>query len=326
MVTMKKQTKLILAVVLLCCTTIASAATSKWPSKPPLLIVPSAAGSPPDIIARLIAQELAKGWNQQMTIYNKPGAGGVVGLSALKNAQKDGHTFALAQAATVSVAPHIAPTNLYDIDADFTPIALVAAGPMMLVAEKSFAGQTAGDFISMAKKATTAINVGVNGQNSMPHLTALALKRDASLNINIVPFSSSSGALTAVLNGDVQVLIDGIPGVTSMLQSKKIKALAVTSKNRLESEPAIPALSEFVPGMEANGWFVLFAQKSIDASIIEKLNHDIRLVAKNEQIRVRFSSLGVEPGNLSVDETIQFVAHERTRWESLIKAIKNEAQ
>jgi tripartite-type tricarboxylate transporter receptor subunit TctC len=278
------------------------------------------------MVARVVTQQLSANWGKQIIVDNKPGAGGVIGLSALKQAPVDGYTFALAQAATIGVAPHIAPTDRYDIGADFVPIGLVALGPLMLVAEKSFKAETADAFVTMAKTATTPINVGVNGQNSLPHLTALAMKRDAALNINIVPFSSSGGAITAILNGDVQVMIDGIPGVDSMLRSKRIKALAVTSKTRLPSEPGIPTLAESIPGTEANGWFVLFARRGTDPSILEKLNRDLNKVAEDGQIRARFTELGVQPGNLSVVETEQFVAHERTRWASLIKSLQIKPQ
>jgi tripartite-type tricarboxylate transporter receptor subunit TctC len=323
---MRQHTKFLLGSALFLSAVLAVAETAIWPVQPVRLIVPAAAGSPPDIVGRIVAQRLGTSWGKQVIVDNKPGAGGVIGLSSLKQAHVDGHTFALAQAATVSVAPYLAPNDRYDVGVDFVPVGLVAIGPLVLVAEKSFPVDTAGAFIAMAKQSATPINVGVNGQNSLPHLAALAMKRDAGLNINIVPFSSSGGAVTAVVNGDVQVMLDGIPGVDSMLRSKKIKALAVTSKTRLPNEPNIPSLAESIPGTDVNGWFVVYARKGTETSVIEKFNRDLNQAVDDGQVRARFSELGVQPGNLSVMETEQFVARERSRWSSLITSLQIKAQ
>jgi len=302
-----------------CLSLVGSSRAAGWPSKPVRLIVPVAAGSPPDVIARVVSDRLSTLWKQQVIVDNKSGASGIIGMGAIKQAAPDDHVFILAQAATITVTPHVNAAARYDIDADLTPVALVGMSPLVIVAARDFPASTASEFVARARSSRVAVNVGVTGNHSLPHLTAELIKRSAALNFNIVPFPSSGAALTAVVNGDVQVMIDGIPGVDAMLRSDRIKALAVTSLSRLAQMPQVQALSEVIPNTEVNGWFVLFGKKQTSAAVAQTVNQDVNKLMEDKELRAKLLELGVFPRPLFPAQVRDFVDRERKRWWTLIR-------
>lgn len=314
-----------LAAVVLAAASMAAGAAG-WPDHPIRMVVPSAAGSPPDVMARLIAQRLGARWSQQVIVDNKPGASGIIGMNAVTHAPADGYTFILTHAATIAVTPRVNASARYDIDADFAAVAMVAAGPLVIVADTRHGAASLPAFIAQAKQAGGPVNVGVNGQYSLPHLAAESFRRSTGLDLNIVSFSSSGTALTAVMNGDVQLLFDGLPGVEGMLKGGRIKALAVTSKSRVALAPGVPALSETLPGQDVNGWFVLLARKGTPADIIERVNRDLNAVVADKSVVEQMANVGVQPRPMSVAEVGHFVNAERARWASLLTGMNIRKQ
>jgi len=297
-----------------------------WPHKPIRLIVPSSAGSPPDVIARVLADSLGRRWSAQIVVENKPGASGIIGMNAIKAAPADDHVFILAQAATVTVTPHVNASAHYDVDKDLVPAALVGAGPLMVVAAPGSASASLGEFLQQAAATGKTVNVAVTGNYSLPHLTAELIKRRAKAKLNIVPFSSSGSALTAVVNGDADLLIDGIPGVESMLKSDRIKPLAVTSPQRLVTYPDVAPLSDAFPGVEVEGWFVLFGKRPTSPAVVAKVNHDVNDAVQEKRLTDKLLELGVVTRPLSQDQVQGFVDGERKRWAASIAELGIKAQ
>ena len=304
---------------LLCLTAAVTAHAESWPTRPIRIFIPSAPGSPPDVMARPIADKLGKMWKQSVVVENKPGASGIIGMTAFKQAPDEEYAFALVQAAVIAITPHLFKDPQFNVEADMVPVALIGKGPMIIVANNNFAANTVADFFQQAKKAGTPINVAVNGQYSVPYLAAEIVKKAGSLNLNIVPFGSSAAALSAVINGDAQILLDGVPGVQPMVNAKRVKPLAVTSAARLDSTPDIPALAELVPGLEINGWFVLFARKGTSQAVIERVNRDVNTVIGQTDIVTRMADLGVVPQALSLAQVKDFIADETQKWGSVLK-------
>lgn len=297
-----------------------------WPQKPIRFIVPSSAGSPPDVIARVLADSLGRRWNSTIVVDNKAGASGIIGMNAVKAAAADDHVFILAQAATVTVTPHVNASAHYDVDKDLVPVALVGAGPLMVVAKPGATGASLTEFLNRAVAADKPINVAVTGNYSLPHLTAELIKRKTKARLNIVPFSSSGSALTAVVSGDADLLIDGIPGVESMLKSDRIKPLAVTSPQRLASYPEVATLSDTFPGLEVEGWFLLFGKRPTALSVIERVNKDVNGALQDKRLADKLLEFGVVARPLPLDEVRNFVDRERKRWAALIAELGIKAQ
>jgi tripartite-type tricarboxylate transporter receptor subunit TctC len=289
-----------------------------WPSKPLRVIVPAAAGSPPDIIARVLTDSLGRRWNAQFVVENKAGASGVIGMNAVKAAAPDNHVFILAQAATVAVTPHVNASAQYDVDNDLVPAALVGTGPLMVVTKTSNTSSSLTEFLQRAAASDKTVNVAVTGNYSLPYLTAELIKRKTKAKLNVVPFSSSGSALTAVVSGDADLLIDGIPSVESMLKSDRVKALAVTSAKRLATYPEIATLADTVPGLEVEGWFVLFGKRPTAQFVIENFNKDTNLALQDKHLADKLMELGVIARPLPLDQVQSFVDRERKRWGSLI--------
>lgn len=298
-----------------------------WPVKPVRVVLPTAAGSAPDVIARLLGERLGQLWKQPVIVENKPGASGVIGISAFKQAPADQHGFLLAQAAVIAVTPRTLANPRFDVDADMTPIALVALSPMMILARQEFGANTLAEAFALARSDRQPITVAATGQYSIPHLSAEYIRKAAGLDVNIVSFGSTGGALNALVNGDAQLMVDGIPGVGAMRQSGRIKALATTASERLPGEPKLPTLAETLPGSpELSGWFVLFGRKNASAEVVERVNRDVRQVLQDPRLAARFVELGVFPRALTPAETARFVADERQRWGRVLDGLKIEAR
>jgi len=298
-----------------------------WPTKPVRLVLPTAAGSAPDVIARLLGERLGQAWKQAVIVENKPGASGVIGMSAFKQAAPDQHVFMMAQAAVIAVTPHVLANPRFDVDADLTPIAVVALSPMMILARKDFDADTLKDALDLNRVRKASLTIGATGQYSIPHLSAEYIKKTAGLDANIVSFSSTGGALSALINGDIQLMVDGIPGVGAMLQSGRVKALAVTSSKRLPTYPAVPVVSETLAGTpELSGWFVVFGRSNTSPEVAQRVNRDINALLEDPQLTARFAELGVFPRALSPTETAKFVATERAQWSAVLKGLNIKPQ
>jgi len=297
-----------------------------WPRKPVRMVVPAAAGSPPDVIARVLSDRLAILLRQQFLVENRQGGSGVVAMNTIKRAAADEHVFLLAQAAAVTVTPHVNASAHYDVDAELAPIAMVGVGPLMMVASAHSGIETLTDFLKIARSRTAPPNLAVTGTYSLPHLTAEIVKRAAGLSVNIVPFSSSGAALTAVLNGDAAALIDGIPGVDAMVKGGRVRPLAVTSLTRIASAPGVAPFADVFPGLEVNGWFVLFGKKETSTNVIQALNAAVNKALAQPSVRSQLVGLGVLPRPLDPAKTAAFVNAERRRWGTLVSELGIKAQ
>lgn len=303
------------------------AGAESWPSKPVRLFLPTAAGSAPDVIARLLGERLSQAWKQPVIVDNKPGASGVIGMSAFKQAAPEGHALVMAQAAVIAVTPHVLANPRFDVDVDMTPIALIALSPMMILARKDLPADTLTQALDLSRIKGQQLTIGATGQYSIPHLSAEYLKKATNLDANIVSFSSTGGGVNSLINGDIQLLIDGIPGVGAMLQSGRVKAIAVTSAMRISTYPKVPTVRESVSASpELSGWFVLFGRKNMAPDVIEQVNRDVNAILSDPKLAVRFSELGVFPRILSQADTVKFVSIEREHWRSVLSALNIKPQ
>lgn len=315
-----------LAFAAVCACASSGVSAAAWPAKPVRVIVPAAAGSPPDIIARVISDKLAVAWHQPVIVENKPGASGIIGMMALRQAPDDGQTFILAQAAVIAITPHLFRNPRFDVDADLASIAMVGMSPMIMVANTGFGPKSLDEFMAYARAAKEPVNLAVTGQYSAAYLTAEALRRSGRLNVNIVPFSSSSSAVTAVVNGDAQMMIDGVPSLDAMIKAKRLRPLAVTSRYAIASAPGVPTLADTAPEADLSGWFVLFGRKGTARTVIEKMHRDVSATLQDGAVIGRMAELGVFPRAMSPAQLDRFLATERARWSTVVKAAAIEPQ
>ncbi len=293
-------------------------AQQAWPNKPVRMVVPYAAGAVPDVIARLVGDRLATIWGQPVFIDNKPGAGGFPGMTALARSPNDGYTLGMLPAAVLTLTPYLYKNPQFNIDTDYTPIAAVATGPMMVVVNSSSSIQSLADLVRTAKAQPGKLNFAAMQTNSVPHLTGEMLGRTAGIQMATVPYPSSPATTSALLSGEANVTIDGLPALTQFVKAGKFRALAVTSPNRLPGFENVPTVSETFKGFESLGWFALFAPAGLAPDVVEKINRDVNRVIAAPDLITRFADFGIYPKPGSPKALSEFVDGQRQIWKKAV--------
>ena len=298
-----------------------TAHAAAWPSRPVRLILPGAAGTAPDIMARLLGDKLSKIWGQPVIVENKPGAGGLVGLAAVKSAERDDHMFVFTPASVLTLTPYMYKSSQVDIVRDFQPVAMVGISPMMAAVSASSPANTLADVLAMARRQPDTFVVSTTFLYSVPNLAVDMLSRAAGVPLRAVPFSSSSQSISAVVGGDAQMLIDGVPPIEPMIKGGRLKPIVMFSEGRVPNRPDLPAASESYPSLVINGWFAVVAPQGTGKPAIERVNRDLATVLAERDVIDKLDTLGVYPKPMSVDEFGNYWRAERTRWEKVLRDV-----
>jgi tripartite-type tricarboxylate transporter receptor subunit TctC len=289
-----------------------------YPTKPIRWIVPFPAGGPSDILARLIGQVLSARLGQPVVIENRVGANGNIGTQAVINAAPDGHTLLFAAAPnTINAALY---ENLgFDFVRDIAPIASIARGALIMLVAPSFPARTAAEFIAYAKANPGKINMASAGKGTPPHVAGELFKMMAGIDMVHVPYRGVAPAAADLLGGQVEVLFDPIPSSIAYVHSGQLRALAVTTKERVPSLAETPPLAETVPGYEASTWFGACAPKATPPEIVMKLNGEFNAILADQAMKSRIESLGAYPSAGSPSDFATFIGAEKSKWAKVVK-------
>lgn len=297
-----------------------------WPTKPVRIIVPVQAGAAPDVVARLIADRLGAAWGQGVVIDNKPGAGGIPGMSALARSANDGYTIGFVPAAMATITPLVYKNPQFNADADLLPVATVGISPLMLVTLGSNGIHSLSDLAKSAKAIPGKLNFAAPQPNSLPHLAGEMVSKVGNMGLFTVPYPGPPAAITAVLAGDVTVTADGLPGLVQHIKSGKLRALAVTSANRLPGFDDVPTVAETYPGFEAIGWFQIFVPAGTPNAIIERINRDVNTITQGPDLVARLGDFGVYPRQDSLTGVREFFASQQKAMKKLVSELGVQPQ
>ncbi len=289
-----------------------------WPSKPIRLIVPAAAGAAPDVVARLLADRLGAALAQAIIVDNRPGAGGIPGMSALARSVNDGYTIGFVPAAMGTITPLVYKNPQFNPDTDLVPIATVGTSPLMLVTNASNGINSLADLAKYAKANPGKVNFAAPQPNSLPHLAGEMVSKAGDMGLFTVPYPGPPAAITAVLSGDATVTADGLPGLVQHIKSGKLRALAVTSGKRLPGFENVPTVAESYPGYEAIGWFQIFVPTGTPAVVVETLNREINKVTQAPDFVARLADFGVYPRQDSLPMAREFFAGQQKSMKKLV--------
>ena len=289
-------------------------ATGAIANKPLTMVVPSAAGSAPDIVARLLGDELQSRLNQPVVIENRPGAGGIVATMAAKSAPADGNTVLLAQAAVVTLTPLLYRAAKYDMEKDFETVAVVADTPMLFVANPKAGIKSLGDLIAHVKAKPDELTLGSPSRGSVPHLSGELLEQFTGVRLRNVPMGTSGQAIQSVVGGDTQVSVDGIAPLLPLVKAGRMQALAVTSRDVLPGLEGLPLAKDTVPEMVLSGWFMLFAGKGTPAARVKALNEAVNAALKSPQLIQKLQVSATYPVGGSVQDARSFLVREKKLW------------
>jgi tripartite-type tricarboxylate transporter receptor subunit TctC len=298
---------------------VATAQAQTGSSAPLTLVVPSQAGSAPDIVARLLADELGPRLGQTVVVDNRPGAGGIVATMAAKTAAHPANTLLLAQAAVVTLTPLLYRAAKYDMQQDFETVAVVADTPMLFVANPKAGFKTLADLLAKAKASPDDITLGSPSRGSVPHLAGELLEQAAGVQLRNVPMGSSGQAIQSVMGGDTQVSVDGIAPLLPLVKAGRLVPLGVTSSRVLPGLEGLPLAKDAVPGLNISGWFMLFAGKGTPAVRVQKLNDAVNAALQSPALVQRLRTVATYPVGGSVAEARQFLAQEQKLWAQAVQ-------
>lgn len=298
----------------------AAGATGNWPAKPIRLVVTFPPGGSSDAAARIVAPRLAERLGQPVTIDNRPGAGGGIGLDLVAKAPADGYTIVLASAGGLTANPSLYKQLSYDPAKDFAPVTLFGTSPFVLLAHPSLPASNVGDLLKLAKAQPGRLSYASGGNGTAMHLSGELLKSMGQARIVHIPYRGSGPALTAVMAGDTQLAIADVTTVAGQLKSGRVKVLGVLSKDRSPLAPDLPTLSETgLRGFESSGWFAILAPAATPPAIVQRLNAEITAVLRSSEVRERFASAGLEPLPSTPEELGALMKSETQKWAKVIK-------
>jgi tripartite-type tricarboxylate transporter receptor subunit TctC len=289
-----------------------------YPSRSVRLLVGYAAGGAPDILARLMGQWLSERLSQQFVIENRPGAGSSIATEAVVNATADGYTLLLASLANAVNASLYDKLN-YNFMRDIVPVAGISQDANVMVVNTSVPIKTVPEFIAYAKAHPGQLSMASAGNGSSPHMAGELFKFMAGIDMVHVPYRGSPPALTDLLSGQVQVYFGPVSATIEYIKAAKIRALAITTRERSNALPNVPSLGDFVAGYEFSAFYGIGAPKNTPAEIIGKLNKEISAGLADPNLKARLADLGSSPFAGSPSDFRKFIASETEKWAKVVK-------
>src|SRR6266550_2147115 len=290
-----------------------------YPSRTVTVVVPFPAGGSVDGVARILVQKLNETMGQHFIVENRAGgASGIVGANAVAKAAPDGYTLLLSASVHV-INPFLYKSVPYDVVHDFTPVTLLAEGPLIVSTTPSVPANNLKDFFALVRKDPQQYTFGATTIGSASHLAIELLKRDAGLDTLVVAYKGTAPALTDLMSGQIQLLADPMLSSLPLAQSGKIKALGLTSLKRAAAAPEIPTVEESgMKGFEFVSWYGLWGPKNLPADISTKLQADIAKVLARPDMKERLSLLGFEPIGSTSDAFKTYIDAEMRKYEKII--------
>ncbi len=291
-----------------------------FPSKPVRMIVPFPPGQATDIVGRLVAERLTAAWGQTVIVDNRGGGGGVPGTIAGRDAPADGYTILLGTSGTIGVNPGIYARLPYDPLKDFAMVGGLFTVPLLLVAHPGFAPSTVKELVDAAKKDPGKLNWAFPGTGTSQHLTGELFKFRAGIDLVGIPYKGSGPAMTDLLGGQVMLMMDSLASALPHIKSGKIKAIGLSSAERVPQLPDVPTIAESgFPGFEGVGWGGVVIPIATPRDIVEKIGGDVRRILLDPAMQARIIERGAIADPRGPAEFTTFVKAEIVKWGEIAK-------
>jgi tripartite-type tricarboxylate transporter receptor subunit TctC len=298
-----------------------------YPSRPVTIVVPYPAGGSVDGVARIIAQRLTEALGQGFIVENRAGGvGGIVGASYVARAAADGYTLMLTASIHV-VTPYLRKAMPYDVVADFTPITLVASGPLLVSTTPGVPAKTLAEFFDLVRKDPGKYTFATSSFGSAGHLAIELLKRDAGVETLVVAYKGGGPALNDLMSGTVQLIADPMLSSLPLAKAGNIKALAVTSTKRVAIAPEIPTVAESgMKGFDFASWYGLWAPKGLSADMVTKIQTEVTKIVERPDVKEQFALLGFEPIGSTPDYFAKYIKDEMAKYQEIVKDANIKAE
>jgi len=307
------------SLALLIATTAMPARADTYPSKPVRIIVPYGPGGIADVTMRLVAQDLSRKFNQQFFIENRPGAGGVVGMQAAREAPPDGYTLVMIGGG-LTIAKALFKSLPYNIETDFTPISTTAFYGLVITTKTSSPYKTIRDVIADAKAHPGTLNFGTINAGSAQNLSAELFRTMGGLDVTIVPYKTTPDLASAVLRGDVDVAFEYFVGFQSPITNGQMRVLATTARERSNNLPSIPTVSESgLAGYEVTSWNGLAVPSGVSADLVTQLNHAVGEALGSPAVQKFSNDAGMDARGMSPDDLQNRIRSDVAKWSQVIE-------
>lgn len=313
--------KVLVALAAACLAFAAPAAAQQYPSRIVKLIVPQTPGGATDVFARKIGQLLGEKWGQGVVIENRAGAGGVVGTEVVAKSAPDGYTLLVTYAGSQAINPALYPKIPFDSVKDFQTVATLASTPFVLIVNPNLPAKDLAEYIALARAKPDALTYASSGNGSVNHLLGEMLKTDAGIKMLHVPYRGVAPAITDVIGGQVDSAFSSVPSVLQMVQTGKVRALAVSSGKRVAAAPEIPTIAEQgFPGFDVNPWWGILAPAGIDMAIVRKINADVEAILRTKEMIDFLAAQGADPLIMSPEDFLKILEADVVKWSKVVKA------
>lgn len=298
-----------------------SAGAQSWPARPLHLIVTFPPGGTSDIAARIIGERLGARLGQPVIVDNRPGVAGILGTELAVKSAPDGYTLLLTSTAPIAFAPSTPKPLSYDPVKDLAHVAILGTIPLALVVKLELPAKNATEVAALAKDKPDALNFSSSGNATPSHFMLERFKLSAGVRITHVPYKGSAPALGDIMAGRIDGTIDSLPALLAQVRSAKVKALAVTGRERAPQLPDVPTLAESgFPDLVVNTWFGIAVPAGVPAEIVQRLNQEILAALQVPEVKARFDELTFAPAPMSAAETQRFMQSEIERWRPVVQA------
>lgn len=297
-----------------------AAAQTAWPTKPIKIIIGFPAGGPLDAHARLLADRLGQLLGQPIIVDYKAGAGGTVGADFVAKSDADGYTLLMANTGTMTINPAIYPKNPYQTLRDFAPVARTAMQPLAIVVNPQVPAHTLQELVALARKNPGKLNYGSAGNGGISHLVPEMFKAATGTFIVHIPYKGSAPAFTDLLAGQVQMMAESIPQASQYVKQGKLRALAVTSRERSHALPDVPTLIEAgVKDFDVVGFYGVLAPAATPKPVLDKLAAAFKATLETPEVRTRMVAQGADPAYLGPEAFSKYLAAEMPKWAKAVK-------
>ncbi|HLT99404.1 MAG TPA: tripartite tricarboxylate transporter substrate binding protein [Burkholderiaceae bacterium] len=296
-----------------------NAAWADYPERPVRLVVPYPPGGTTDILARVIADQLSKDLGQTFVIENKAGAGGAIGAQQVASAAPDGYTLVMGNINSHMINTAMRSDMPYHPTKDFAPITIVGSTPNVLLVKSDFPATSVKELIELAKKEPGKLSFGSTSPGGSPHMSGELFKSMAGVDILHVPYKGASPMLTDLMGGQIPLGFDNLPSSLPLIQSNKLRALAVTTTQRWDGAKDIPTMAESgLPDYEVAAWFGIFAPAGTPEPVLDKLQQTIAASLAQDTMKQRLFELGAIPGGISRQEFTKQIEEGIAMWTQVV--------
>jgi tripartite-type tricarboxylate transporter receptor subunit TctC len=304
----------------LACAVFGAAQAQSYPSKPIRLIVPYAAGGTSDILARQLGPKITEAWSQPVVIENKTGANGNVGADFVAKSAPDGYTLLLTDVGGLVISASVYPQLPFNPAKDFTPVLMVSYSPHVLAVHPSVPVKNVQELIAFAKANPGKLNFAMSGIGGAPHLAGIEFAQRTGVQWAYIPYKGGSDAVAAVAAGQADVLFNGMLATWPTVQGGRMRALAISSAQRLASAADTPTVAEQgLPGFETGSFQGVVGPNGIPREVVARLNAELTRILNTAEMKERFAKQGTEVRTGGADSFGQWLRTEQARWAKVVK-------